>query len=115
MNNPYRKKPNVQQLRINQYFNQIKKKWSMTQGQVCYGLNIENPTFNLNMLFEDMVSKYKCVSYFYCILLLCSTVLRGHCAIWCGSEMSKLKQITVAHDSFGEISSSILSFSSTSL
>ena len=43
------------QLRINQYFNQIKKKWSMTQGQVCYGLNIENPTFNLNMLFEDMV------------------------------------------------------------
>ena len=45
----------AQQLQATEYFHEIKKKWSVTQEQFCSGLDIKYPTFNLNMLFENMI------------------------------------------------------------
>ena len=45
----------AQQININQFLNQIEEKWSFAQSQFCYGLEINYPEYNLNLMFDNIL------------------------------------------------------------
>ena len=47
----------AQQIEVAQLFELVEQKWMIVQQNFCHGVNIEYPHFNLNTLFDGIISK----------------------------------------------------------